>query len=152
MIDRRMFIAGLAGTGAAVALSACTPAAGSVTIAAQGAAGMNAGADGADRPVTLQVIQMKGTGAFDGADFFALQNPQGALGGDFVKADMIVVAPGGKATKTIALDPSTVAIGVVAGFLQPGGKTFRAKSAVSPKGNSAFSVALGSGGMTFAPA
>jgi type VI secretion system protein VasD len=149
MMHRRNFIIG---TGAAAVAVACTPSAGSVTIAAQGAAGMNTAPDGSDRPVTLQVIQMRGTAAFDGADFFALQNPAGALGGDFIKADTIVVPPGGKVTKTVALDPTAVAVGVVAGFLQPGGKTFRAKSSVSPTAKSAFAVSLGAGGMTFAPA
>ena len=149
MISRRTFIAG---TGATALLVACVPSAGAVTIVAQGAAGMNTAPDGSDRPVTLQIIQMRGTGAFDGADFFALQNPAGALGSDFVKAETLVVTAGGKATKTVALDPSTVAIGVVAAFLQPGGKAFRAKSSVSPTGKSAFMVSLGAGGMTLTPA
>lgn len=149
-MERRTFLIGSATLGL---VAACGPAGpGSVTIVAQGTAGMNPGADGADRPVTLQVIQMRGTGAFDGADFFALQNPAGALGGDFVKADQIALAPGGKATKTITLDASTVAIGVVAGFLQPGGKTFRAKSAVSATAAATFSVDVGAGGMVLRPA
>ena len=102
--------------------------------------------------VFIKICVMRGTAAFDMADFFALQNPSGALGGDFVKADTIVVPPGGQATKTITLDPSTVAVGVVAGFLSPGGKTFRGKSPVSPTDNAAFTVTLGAGGMTFRPA
>ena len=76
---RRAFLIG----GSAVLLVACAPSGpGSVTIVAQGAAGMNPGPDGADRPLTLQVLQLRGAGAFDGADFFGLQNASAALGGD----------------------------------------------------------------------
>jgi type VI secretion system protein VasD len=125
---RRSFL--IAG-GAFALLTACAPAAGAVTIVAQGAAGMNPGPDGADRPLTLQVLQLRGSGAFDGADFFALQSPATALGADLVKADTITLAPGGKATKTIALEATTAILAVVAGFRTPGGKQFRAKSSVS---------------------
>ena len=149
MIERRTF---LIGSAAFAALSACQPSGpGSVTISAQGSAGMNPGPDGADRPLTLQVIQLRGAGSFDSADFFALQNPS-ALGADFIKADTITLAPGGPASKTIGLDPGTTVIGVVAGFREPGGKQFRAKSAVSATSTVAFSVVVGSGGVTLTPA
>jgi type VI secretion system protein VasD len=149
MIGRRDFITGSASI---LVLASCMPAAGSVTIAASAAAGANPGPDGAERPLTLQVVQMKGTGAFDGADFFALQSPQAALGGDFVKADQIVLAPGGSATKTIALDPGTTAIGIVGGFRSPAGKVFRVKSAVSAKANVSFAIGAGAGGLSLKPA
>ena len=97
---RRAFLIG----GSAVLLVACAPAGpGSVTLVAQGAAGMNPGPDGADRPLTLQVLQLRGAGAFDGSDFFALQSPATALGGDLVKADTIALAPGGKVTYSLEL-------------------------------------------------
>lgn len=142
----------MVGTAAVAFVASCGPAGpGSVTIAAQGAAGMNPGADGADRPVTLQVVQMRGTGAFDSADPLALQNPAAALGADFIKADLITLAPGGTATKTIGLDPSVAAIGVIAGFISPSGKTVRAKSAVSPSGNVTFSAQVGATGLVLTP-
>lgn len=148
MIDRRDFITG----GAAIlVLASCTPAAGAVTIAASSAAGANPGPDGVDRPLTLQVVQMKGTGAFDGADFFALQSPQAALGAEFIKADQIVLAPGASATKTIPLDPATTAIGIIGGFRSPAGKVFRVKSAVSAKAKAGFAVSAGAGGLSLAP-
>ena len=62
-IPRRAFLIG----GSALLLVACAPAGpGAVTLVAQGAAGMNPGPDGADRPLTLQVLQLRGAGAFDG--------------------------------------------------------------------------------------
>lgn len=147
-IDRRTF---LAGSAAVAALTACMPAGpGTVTIAASGSAGMNPGPDGIDRPLTLQVVQLRGAGAFGAADFFALQNP-GGLGSDFIKADSIVLAPGGSATKTITLDPACTVIGVSAGFLNPAGKIFRVESSVSPTAKVGFLVGVGPGGITMTP-
>ncbi len=148
MIERREFLIG----GVALGLAACVPSAGAATVVASGAAGMNPGPDGADRPLTLMVIQMRGTGAFDGADFFALQDPQAALGGDFIRVDQIALAPGGSVTKVIGLDGQTAALGFVAGFRDPAGKSFRAKSAVSPTGKVGFNVQIGAGGLTLSPA
>jgi type VI secretion system protein VasD len=149
MIDRRALMI----TGLGLGLVACMPKGpGAATVTATGAAGMNPGPDGADRPLTVTVIQMRGTGAFDGADFFALQNPSGALGGDFISADQIALAPGGSATKTIGLDAATVALGFVAGFRDPAGKMFRAKTAVSPTDTVSFAVEVGPSGLTVGPA
>lgn len=147
-IPRRAFLIG-SGT---LLLVACTPAGpGSVTLVAQGAAGMNPGPDGADRPLTLQVLQLRGAGAFDGADFFALQSAATALGADLVKADTIALAPGGKATKILTLDPTTALIAVVAGFRDPGGKQFRAKSSVSPTDSVTFALDVTASGIKLTP-
>lgn len=142
-IDRRHLLLGGA---ALAALSACTPATPTLTVNAQGAAGMNPGPDGADRPLTLTIVQMRGTGAFDAADVFALQNPSAALGGDFVKADQIVLSGGAPASKTVVLEPGVAAIGIVAGFRDPAGKIFRVKTA-APRRSSAVAVSVGSGGI-----
>ena len=147
-IPRRAFLVG----GSARLLVACAPAGpGAVTIVAQGAAGMNPGPDGADRPLTLQILQLRGAGAFDGADFFGLQAATATLGGDLVKADTIALAPGGKATKTLALDPTTALIAVVAGYRDPAGKQFRAKSAVSPTDTVTFALDVTASGIKLTP-
>jgi type VI secretion system protein VasD len=145
---RRSFL--IAG-GALVLVTACAPSAGAVTIVAQGSAGMNPGPDGADRPLTLQVLQLRGSGAFDGADFFALQSPAGALGADLVKADTIALAPGGKATKTIALEATTAILAIVAGFRDPTGKQFRAKTSVSPTDSVTFKLDVTASGIKLTP-
>jgi type VI secretion system protein VasD len=150
MIGRREFLIGSMGLGL---LASCGPAGpGSVTVVATGTAGMNPGADGADRPLTLQVVQLRGTGAFDSADFFALQDPAAALGGDLVKADQIAVAPGGTASKTVGLETGVTAIGVIAGYREPGGKVFRAKSAVSATDVVTLQVSVGPGGIALSKA
>ncbi|MDH5453835.1 MAG: type VI secretion system lipoprotein TssJ [Paracoccaceae bacterium] len=149
MIDRRNF---LIGSGALGLVSACTPTAGAVTLVATATPGMNPGPDGADRPLTLHIVQLRGAGVFDSADFFALQNPSAALGGDLVKAEQMVLAPGGTANKTLALEPSTSMIGVIAGFRDPSGKAFRVKSVVSPTATVSFAIVAGPGGITLRPA
>lgn len=150
LIDRRTL---LVGSAAFATLSACVPAGpGSVTIVATGSPGMNRGPDGIDRPLTLQVVQLRGAGAFGAADFYALQNPA-ALGADFIRADAITLLPGGgPVTKVIGLDPAVAVLGVSAGFLNPTGKIFRVESSVSPTANIGFSISVGSGGIVMAPA
>ncbi|TCO70527.1 type VI secretion system lipoprotein TssJ [Rhodovulum euryhalinum] len=148
-IDRRVM---LAGTGAVLLLAGCNPGPGALTVSAQGAAGMNPGPDGADRPLTLTILQLRGSAAFDGADFYALQNPQGALGGDLVKADQIVLTPGASASKVIGLETGTAVIGVVAGYRDPGGKVFRAKTGAPAKGNAGIIVKVGPGGISLTSA
>lgn len=135
-------------TGASLlTLTACGPEdPASLTISAQGSAGMNRGPDGQDRPLTLTVIQMSGTGAFDGADFFTLQDPQSALGGDFISAQQIVLSPGGNATATVPIAASATAVGIVAGFRDPAGKIFRLKTA-APAGPAGVIVSVSSSGI-----
>lgn len=149
MIDRRLFLFATA----ALPLAACTPAGpGAATLRATARAGMNPGPDGADRPVTIQVVQMRGSGAFDSADAFALQSPQAALGADFIRADVITLAPGGSVSKAIPFDAATAVLGVVAGFRDPSGKTFRAKVAVDPTSSPGFALDVGPTGISLIPA
>ncbi len=147
-MERREFLFGSVVLGL-TGLSACAPSGpGVVTVVAQGSAGMNPGPDGADRPLTLQIVQMRSAGAFDGADFFALQNPQAALGGEFIKADQIALTAGAAKTLAIGLDAGTTVIGVIAGFRDPGGKNFRAKAAVSATESVTFAVTVTKSGVT----
>lgn len=143
ILNRRMTMAGL---GTVLLFSACIEQTATLALRAQGSPGMNPGPDGQDRPVTLTVVQMSGTGAFDGADFFALQNPQAALGGDFVSAQQLVVAPGGSAAATITIQPTATAVGIVAGFRNPAGKVFRLKTP-APSGEAGAIVSVGPGGI-----
>lgn len=137
----------MVGAAALAVLSACGPEAATLTVSAQGIAGMNPGPDGADRPLVLQVVQMSGAGAFDAADFFALQNPQAALGGDFISVQQIVLQPGAPQTVTIPISAGASVVGIVAGFRDPAGKTFRVKTA-APAGPAGVIVAVQPGGVS----
>lgn len=146
MMERREFLIGTLGLGL---LAGCTPAGpGVMTVVAQMAAGANPGPDGADRPLTLQIVQMRSAGAFDGADFFGLQDPQAALGGEFIKADQVALMPGASKTLSIGLDAGTTVIGVIAGYRDPAGKVFRAKAGVVATESVTFSVTVTSSGVT----
>ena len=146
ILERRIFIASLAATGL---VASCGPAGpGSVAVTATGAAGMNPGPDGTDRPVTVQVLQLRSLAAFNTADAFSLQDPASALGGDLISATPLAVTPGGSANAAIALDPAVAAIGIVAGFRDPAGKQFRASVPVGPTDTKALTISVGPGGIS----
>jgi type VI secretion system protein VasD len=146
MSRRTCLIIGAAGAG--LILSGCMEKAPAVmTVRAEGAAGMNPGPDGSDRPVTVSILQLSGSGAFDAADYFALQDPAAALGGDLIRADQLVLAPGGSATKAITIEPGTSVIGVVGGFINPTGRTVRSK-VPAPGASQGLVISVGSGGLT----
>ncbi|REF69765.1 MULTISPECIES: type VI secretion system lipoprotein TssJ [Paracoccus] len=151
LFTRRATLAGL-GTLALTAACGGPQGPGSVNLAMSAAAGVNPGPDGSDRPLTLHILQLRGTAGFDAADTLALQDPAAALGADLVKAETVTLAPGGSAEKALVLDPSTTAVAVVAGYRDPAGKNTRAKAAVSPTGTASFTVTAGPGGVVMAPA
>jgi type VI secretion system protein VasD len=146
-LNRRAF---LATTAAAALLAACggPPGPAEVTVAATGGAGMNAGPDGADRPVTLSIMRLKDAGAFNTADYFALQeDAAGALGADLIGMDQVVVAPGASVTKTLAVEPEATSLGIVASLRDPTGKVWRTVTPVAPGSTVTVTVALGSSGL-----
>ena len=144
-LDRRIFLTGLTGITATLTLSACTSP-GTLTVSAQGAPGANPGADGVERPLTIFLLQMSGTGAFDSADFFALQDPATALGGELVKADQIVLTPGGTTSKVLTMQPGTTVVGIAAAFRSPAGKQFRAKTP-APGNDAGIIISVGPSGI-----
>lgn len=141
-LNRRFFIGGVAAT---LTISACKKP-GTLTVSAQGQPGVNPGADGQDRPLTIFLLQMSGSGAFDSADFFALQDPTAALGSELVKADQVVLTPGNVATKTLTMQAETTVIGFVAAFRDPTGKQFRAKTP-APRKNGGVILSAGPSGL-----
>lgn len=150
MIDRREFIVALGATGLLTACQSAGPPKPSViTVKLTGAAGMNPGPDGGDRPVTVLVMRLRSTGKFNSADYFALQGDAGsALAGDLIGSDQIAVAPGKTATKTITVEPDATALGFVALIREPGGRNWRTTKSVSPGSNFTINVTLGSGGIS----
>lgn len=150
-LNRRAFLA----TGAAAALlAACgggPPGPAVVTVAASGQPGMNPGPDGADRPVTVTVLRLKDAGAFNAADFFALQNdPAAALGGDLLGMDQLAVAPGASASKTVSMEPEATQLGLVAALREPTGKVWRTVTPVAPGSTVTATVTLGPSGLVLA--
>ncbi|ETX30232.1 type VI secretion system lipoprotein TssJ [Roseivivax isoporae] len=148
IIERRLFlVSGAAALGLAGCGGEAPPPV--MTVRASGQPGMNRGPDGSDRPVTVQVLQLAGAGAFNTAEYFALQDPATALGADLVKADQLVLAPGGATTRPITIQPGTTLIGVTAGFRDPAGKQVR-RTVAAPTEDAALIVTVGPGGLTVA--
>ena len=68
MIDRREFILALGATGLLTACQSGPPKPSVITVNLAGGAGMNPGPGGGDRPVTVMILRLKSTGAFNSAD------------------------------------------------------------------------------------
>lgn len=68
-------------------------------------------------PIVLKVFQLKGASAFEGADFFSLQNkPEGALGGDLLGVDRVILRPGESRTLRFSGNVAANTVGVVAEY------------------------------------
>ncbi len=145
-ITRRTVILTGASAFGLVACGAAGP--GTINVSATMAAGANPGPDGADRPLTLTLVSLKSTDTFDGADVVALQNPETSLAADLLRADRIVLAPGGAATLAIPITPGTTALGIVAGFRNPSGKTFRTTLSLPPTGDVPVNISVSATGLT----
>ena len=118
-----------------------------LTVTVQGEAEMNPGSDGADRPVTLSILQLSGTSAFDAAEYSALQEPAAALGSELVKSEQIVLTPGAPQIRPITVQPGVTAIGVTAGFINPSGRTVRQRVTVPPA-STGMTITVGRSGLT----
>ncbi|MFA6220645.1 MAG: type VI secretion system lipoprotein TssJ [Erythrobacter sp.] len=149
MIDRRQFVVALGATGLLAACQSGPPKPSVITVNVTGGAGMNQGPGGGDRPVTILVMRLRGTGKFNSADYFALQGDAGsALAGDLIGSDQIAVGPGKSASKTITVEPDATALGFVALIREPGGRNWRTTKSVSPGSKFTINVKLGSGGIS----
>jgi type VI secretion system protein VasD len=149
MIHRREFLIAIGAGSLVAACQSGPPGPSTVTVIGVAGAGANAGPDGGERPVTLQLLRLKSLGAFNSADMFALQaDPAAALGADLLGADQITVAPGAQASKTIAFEPEAAFLGVVALLRDPSGKTWRASKAIAQESTVTVPIQLGPTGVS----
>ncbi|HEY5817387.1 MAG TPA: type VI secretion system lipoprotein TssJ [Mesorhizobium sp.] len=149
MINRREFVIALGATGLLAACQEGPPQPSTVVLNFAGKPGMNLGPGGEERPVTVLIMRLKSTGAFNSADYFALQGDAAkALGADLLGSDQISVGPGATASKTITVEPEAAAIGLVALVREPTGKKWRTTKSVSPGSQLTVNVTLGSGGIS----
>lgn len=154
MLDRRGFLC-LTGAGL---LAACggeppPPPPTVVELTVTGGPGMNAGPDGADRPVTVTVLRLRDPGAFEAADLFALQaDPASALGADLVGMEQLAIAPGASAGTSLTLPPEVTHIGIFAMLREPTGRVWRSTVPVAPNATTTATVALGAGGIALTTA
>ena len=120
-----------------------------VTVNLAGGAGMNPGPTGEDRPVVVLIYRLKSTGAFEQADYFALEaNAQATLGGDLLGFDTVAVGPGRRASQDITVEPEAAALGFVAFVREPTGRRWKSTQAMKPGQKLTITVTLGKGGVS----
>lgn len=78
---------------------------------------LNPDRNGTSKPVRVRIYQLKTSGSFKVADFFALYNDAEAeLAGDLLSFREVVLEPGETKTLEAEFDPATRVIGVLAAF------------------------------------
>lgn len=116
---QRIFRYLLAGATVAI-LAACSSAPPPPTVVAltiKAAASVNPGPDGQPSPVMLRIYQLGGTGSFEKADFFQLNDRDTALlGSDLLGKDQAVLTPGETKTMSFEVKPGTRFIGITAAY------------------------------------
>lgn len=140
-------------SGSFVVLSGCLsgdPVPGSILASANMTDGANPGPDGSGRPLTVTLVQLRSTDGFASADFAALQDPASALAADLVRADTLVLAPGGTAQGAfpVEVQQGASALGIVAGFREPGGKVFRLTQSLPAAGDLPLSISVTASGLS----
>ena len=143
-ITRRTFM--ITGTSALVACGKAGP--GAINVSATMTAGANPGPDGTDRPLTLTLVSLNATDAFDSADVFSLQDPETALGSTLIRSDQLALAPNGTGALAIPVIAGATTFGVVAGFRDVSGKAFRATVAIPPSGDLPVNITVSPAGLS----
>ena len=86
-----------------------------VVVTAQ--AGLNPDPGGRPSPVVLRIYQLTDAAAFTGADFFALwEHEAETLTASLARRQELVIAPGGRASERLQLEPGVRGVGVAAAF------------------------------------
>ncbi|WP_181164576.1 type VI secretion system lipoprotein TssJ [Amaricoccus solimangrovi] len=119
-----------------------------VNVMVTGTPGMNPGPDGTDRPLTLFLLRLKETTAFEAADLYAAQaDPAAAAGAGLIGMDQLVIPPGGSGAKSLTFEPEATALGLLAFPRDPAGRVWRLVAPVTPHQVTTAKVTLGPGGI-----
>ena len=113
---------------AAIGLSGCASIlpAHSVSASVSAANNANPNVNRQASPVVVMFYQLKGINAFNGSDFATLyQNPQQALGKDYISEGQVEVAPGQTVVYEDKLDPKATYLGIVAAYRNIGSSIWR---------------------------
>ena len=87
------------------------------SIAFHVAANVNPDLGGKPAPIVLKVFRLKTASAFEGADFFSLQDkPDQALGGELLGVERVILRPGESRTLRYTGNVEAHAVGVVAEY------------------------------------
>jgi type VI secretion system protein VasD len=123
MIHHRRIVSLLCVPAAAIALASCKSVPlkpsneSKATVSLSAAADINPDAAGKPSPVIVRVYQLKGDGAFSGADFFALfDDDMKVLGPELIGREEYVLTPSEKRTVELAVPKTAKFVGVIAAF------------------------------------
>jgi type VI secretion system protein VasD len=87
---------------------------------------INRDASGRAMPVLLNVFELRSAGNFEMSDYFDLRdNAQARLGADFLRGDQLMIWPGATEQRSYTSASAPALIGVVAGYQQLEGRTWR---------------------------
>jgi type VI secretion lipoprotein, VC_A0113 family len=87
---------------------------------------INRDASGRAMPVLLNVLELRSAGNFEMSDYFDLRdNAQARLGADFLRGDQLMIWPGATEQRSYSSTSAPALIGVVAGYQQLEGRTWR---------------------------
>jgi type VI secretion system protein VasD len=131
----------LIGPGAAVLLQACAapppppPPPAILTLTVNAGKTQNPEASGQPAPVSVHLYQLTATGAFEGADVFALSEHEAAtLGADLLQSEAFNFAPGETRVLKRTLKPGAQFLGVAVFFRDIDRAKWRAFAPLAPSG------------------
>jgi len=118
-----------------------------LSISADGA--VNPDPSGRASPVQVHLYWLRGAGAFQSADFFALTgNPSATLGADLAAHEVVTLRPMEQQGMTRRTDPGVTNVGVVAAYRSLDGVSWRAVSSFPANTRTSFNITLGARGVT----
>ncbi|WP_447753478.1 type VI secretion system lipoprotein TssJ [Pseudomonas nicosulfuronedens] len=87
---------------------------------------INRDSSGRAMPVLLNIFELRGAGNFEMSDYFDLRDKaQARLGQDFLRGDQLMIWPGATEQRSYTSVSAPEQIGVVAGYQQLEGRTWR---------------------------
>lgn len=97
-----------------------------IRVRIEAASRLNPDEHGESLPTALRVYQLANLSRAPGVELLALlQDPKEALGDTLLAVDELLVAPGGRAERSVAREKGTRAVLVVAVFRRPAGQAWR---------------------------
>ncbi|MEM6619184.1 MAG: type VI secretion system lipoprotein TssJ [Pseudomonadota bacterium] len=135
----------LAGVFLVAAAVACTPSATTVSANLTASADMNGGL-----PAKATIYYLRGTSAFNGADYASLaSNAQATLGADLISTQDVLLSPGDTKTAGRSFEGDLpVAVGVIVGFRAIDTARWRASTSIGQGGANLLTVSIGAGSVS----
>jgi type VI secretion system protein VasD len=112
----------------------------------------NRGPGGQGLPIVVRLYELKGQGAFQGADFFSLYDRESAtLAGELIAREELTLAPGRTDTIEKPLDPQTRYLGVVGAFREIDRASWRASVPIVSGKDNRLAVQVGADSIQVGP-